>query len=107
MKLYMQIPVSYETETLTIKSLGLTGTAWPVEEAYMKAIKDVPELYGPLSLGKIKQENDKYFLVVPKNEKIYSKILEIEPFPEEAEKKRKKQNHLSDVSPEDVVKYGY
>lgn len=107
MKLYIQIPASYEDNTLTIKALNLSAPGWPAEEAYLNIAKNSPDLYSGLILGKLVKKDDKHFIVLPYNDKVYSRILELEPLPEDAEKKRKKQSHLLDLSPEDLIKYGY
>lgn len=106
MTTYMRIPATYENETLTIKALGLTHTAYPMEEAYMALAKNTPEHYAALALGTIKEEGRFIGITIPFNEKLYNKILEIEPLP--VDKKRiKVDSHLHTASAEEVIKHGY
>lgn len=103
----MQLPCTYENEVLTIKCLNLSATAWPLEEAFALVVKNTPEFYASLSLGTIHKENGRCFIVVPKSDKLYNKILELEPLPEDQDKKKKQNSLLKDVSPEEVLKFGY
>lgn len=106
-KLILKIPATYEEETLTIKCLQLSASGLTVEDAYKDLIKSSKELYASLKPGKVKLEGEQYYIIVPHDEKVYNKILDLEPLPDEAERRRRQNSHLKEASPEDVIKYGY
>lgn len=105
-KLHIAFPAIYENNTLTIKCLRIESEGLTAEEAYINAAKNTPELYKYLILGTIQESNGKCLISVPFEQKVYDKILEIEPLPVDKPKK-KLSSRLTDVSPEEVIKYGY
>jgi hypothetical protein len=106
MNLIIRIPYTYIDDTLNIKCLQLSGTGWPAEEAYKTIIKQCKEFYSVLSKGKLKQEGKYEFIDLPYNEKLYSRILELEPLPLEA-KVKKNSKKIKSASSEEIINYGY
>ena len=103
----MQIPCTYDNDTLFIKALNIRGQGWPREEAFFNALKASPELYGELCAGTIHEHKEKLFILVPYSTKLYDRIIELEPLPTAAEQKKLKKNNLLKPTTEEVLKYGY
>lgn len=101
--MYISIPCNYAEETLKVKSLGINGKGWPQEEAYFNAIKAVPELYSDLCTAVVTDKE----ILVPYSKKVYDKLLEVEPLPEDKVKAAKKENSLLKATSEEVLKFGY
>lgn len=103
--LVIRIPATYVNDVLTIKSLKLSATGWPKEEAFKTILKETPEYYTMLVKGELKEENKYLGLYVPYNDKLMKTILEIEPLPKD--KKKKESSNIKSATPEETVKYGY
>ncbi len=106
MSLIVRIPYTYIDDVMTIKGLQLSGTGWPVEEAYKAITKQCREFHSVLSKGELKQEGKYEFVDLPYNEKLYNRILELEPMPSEA-KVKNNSNKVKSASNEEIIKYGY
>lgn len=102
----MSIPCTFENNTLRIKALRIEASGNNPEEALMKAIKSVPELYAELCLGKVEQDRHWFFITVPHSKKLYDRLLEIEPLPQD-KPKVKKTGALKEAESDEVIKYGY
>jgi len=100
--MYISLPCKFENGTLTVKGLGLNGKGEPKEEAFFNAIKAVPELYSELCTSVVTDTS----ILVPHSKKVYERILELEPLPEDRATKAKKDGLFKPTS-EDVLKYGY
>ena len=106
--MYMSIPCTYVHEILTISSLDIQGKGWPQEEAYFMALKSAPDLYAELCLGTIKEEKGRLTVVIPYSKKVYERILELEPLPEEKTiVKVKRENNILTPTSTETLKYGY
>lgn len=106
MSLIIRIPYTYIDDVMTIKGLQLSATGWPVEEAYIAITKQCKEFYAVLSKGELKQEGKYEFIDLPYNEKLYNRILELEPLPLDA-KIKKSSSKIKSASSEETLKYGY
>lgn len=102
---FISMPCNYEGETLVVKALNLRAEGYPAEQAYFTAIKSAPELYAELCTGVITEDKGKYTLIVPYSQKVYDRILEVEPFP--LDKPKKKREGVLKATSDEVLKYGY
>jgi hypothetical protein len=105
MKPSIRLPVVFELNTLTVNCLKLSGIGSTKEEAFQDILSNNPDFYSMLKDGSFDYIGDHLGVIVVKTDKLYDKLLEIEPLPVEV--KKPKNKNLKDVSPEDVVKYGY
>ena len=107
MVLMLSLPCTYENSTLTIRCLRISADGSSAEDALFKAIKNTPELYAELCSGRVVRDNkNRHELIVPHSEKLYNKIVEIEPSPESKKKAARKDGVLK-ASAEETLKYGY
>lgn len=103
----MSIPCTYDNDTLTISSLNMQGQGWPREEAFFAALKSAPDLYAELCVGSIKEDKGRLVVLTPYSKKLYERILELEPLPEEKIIPKVKKDSLLKPTNEETLKYGY
>lgn len=106
---YISIPCTFEDNVLTVKALNFKATGETPDQAILECIKSTP-LYAPLVLCEFKSFTDfrgREFmhLEVPYEASIIKKMTDIEPYPNE--KNRKHRSLVTDVSAEDMLKYAY
>lgn len=109
--LYISIPVEYINKTLTIKALGFKSKGDSPDQALLECIKSTP-LYIHLMLAKFVSFTDhrgrKFsHMEVPFSTELLTKINETEPYPKDKKKEIAAKSHLAEITPEDVLKWGY
>jgi hypothetical protein len=103
----ISLPCTYNNGTLEIKCLNIIGEGKSIDDAFFKAIKNTPELYSDLCMGKTEKDNrNRYAIIIPYSQKVYDRIIEVEPFPSD-KIRAKKDSQLIKASAEDLLKYGY
>ena len=107
--LHIQIPCTYENETLRINALNLEGQGWPKEDALFNAIKSGKNLTEHLLLAQLKEvysvrKDGALIIEVPYSDTLWKAIMKNEPLPKDAAKKK---SFIEEPTAEETILMGF
>ena len=107
----MQIPCTFEDKVMKISALNLEGFAETAELALLECIKSTPYFVNLKSAHivnfKDHRGRDFIFLEVQFTNLIYEAIMDLEPLPAIAAKRKQLKSFIIEPTSEEIVKLGY